>query len=448
MREHRRLLASLVIIAISVAVVMFFIEFIHDRVDPRFGIEFHRVAATLSSSFVAVVGIYLVLARYQRYRDHIEAALRDSEERFRNLIDVSSDWIWEVDENYTYTYASPQVRRMLGFTPEDLLGKPCLAASAPAHGQHCDAAIASRLTRHEKVRRADARLLRRDGGVVVVETSAVPRFDDQGKFLGYYGMDHDITARKRMEADRESLIAELEDRNARLEQFLYTASHELKTPLVSINGTLGLLERDVDRGYLHRVKARIARASVATAKMHELIEGVLCLSRVSRSIDGGEETPLGQLAEAAAEMAADVLAEHGVKLEIAHDLPPVWGDRVRLVGVLRSLLENAVKFMGDQPHPKIEVGSRRNGEELVCYVRDNGEGIDPRFHERIFNLFEQLDPNRPGSGIGLTIARRIVEMHGGRLWVESEGAGKGSTFCFTLSRKPESVAAERHSHAR
>jgi signal transduction histidine kinase len=135
--------------------------------------------------------------------------------------------------------------------------------------------------------------------------------------------------------------------------------------------------------------------------------------------------------EAAASFAVQA-AERGVEVEIAPDLPVVRGDPTRLREVLENLLGNAVKFLGDEPHPSVRVGWRAHAARPVFYVRDNGVGIAPEQRERVFGLFEKLDPHSPGTGIGLAIVKRIVEVHGGRIWVESEGRGTGCTFCFTL----------------
>jgi signal transduction histidine kinase len=121
-----------------------------------------------------------------------------------------------------------------------------------------------------------------------------------------------------------------------------------------------------------------------------------------------------------------------VEVAVAPGLPTVTGDRPRLVQVVQNLIDNAVKFMGAQSAPRIEIGARQDGGETVFYVRDNGAGIDPRYHEKVFGLFDQLDHDAEGTGMGLSLAQRIVETHGGRIWVESEGQGHGSTFCFTI----------------
>ena len=128
--------------------------------------------------------------------------------------------------------------------------------------------------------------------------------------------------------------------------------------------------------------------------------------------------------------------KRGVRLAIAPRLPVVHGDRELLFGLLHHLIENAIKHMGGQPEPRIDVATRRDADADVVFVRDNGAGIDPRYHDQVFRLFERLDTRFEGTGIGLALVRRIVELHDGRVWVESEGAGLGSTFCFTLAPGP------------
>jgi signal transduction histidine kinase len=120
-------------------------------------------------------------------------------------------------------------------------------------------------------------------------------------------------------------------------------------------------------------------------------------------------------------------------VNVADGLPAVWGDRARLVEVLQNLVDNAAKFMGGQKQPKVDIGVREQGGEKVFFVRDNGIGIDERFRERVFGLFEKLDPDSEGSGVGLALIKRIVDQHKGRVWVESDGPDRGTTICFTLA---------------
>ncbi len=238
-------------------------------------------------------------------------------------------------------------------------------------------------------------------------------------------------------AERTRLIAELRARNIELARFNYTVSHDLKNPLVTIKTYLGLVTKGaVAAGAGHLVRD-LERIGAAADKMDALLEDLLELSRVGRVVHRSEEVALGELVGAAARPLADEFAERGVELEVAGDLPAVRGDRERLLQAFQHLLHNAVAYMGDQPSPRIEVAARPEApeaalSEVVLYVRDNGVGIDPRYHEKVFRLFERLDGRTEGTGIGLALVKRIVEVHGGKTWVESEGVGHGSTFCLTL----------------
>jgi len=248
-------------------------------------------------------------------------------------------------------------------------------------------------------------------------------------------LQHEIAERKHAEAERERLIAELEAKNAELERFVYTVSHDLKNPLVTIKGFLGLLEQDVAQGNIDRMRQDVSHINAAADKMARLLDDLLELSRIGRLMNPPEEVSLTDLAQEAVEMLAGQLVARGVTVEIDPAMPVIFGDHVRLLEVYQNLLENAVKFMGDQAVPRVEIGATQNGTELTCYIQDNGVGLDRRYHEKVFELFERLDQHIEGTGVGLTLVRRIVEVHGGHTWVESEGEGKGSTFYFTLPSK-------------
>ncbi len=241
-----------------------------------------------------------------------------------------------------------------------------------------------------------------------------------------------VEERERHLVERERLIAELEAKNAELERFNYTVSHDLKSPLVTIKGFLGLLKRDAADGDLERLDHDMQRISAAADKMHNLLEELLELSRVGHQVNASVEVLSRDLAFEALELVGGSIAESEAEIDIAPDLPPVVGDRVRLVEVYQNLIANALKYMGAQDAPRIEIGYENNGSGQRFFVRDNGLGIDPAYHDKIFGLFERLDAGSEGSGIGLALVKRIVEMHGGRIWVESEGLGSGSTFYFTL----------------
>jgi signal transduction histidine kinase len=240
------------------------------------------------------------------------------------------------------------------------------------------------------------------------------------------------TARlRRAEAERSELLADLGRKNAELERFTYTVSHDLKSPLVTIQGFAGMIASDLGPAAPEQVRRDLARIAAATNKMQSLLTDLLELSRVGRIVNPVEDVAFGDLAREAVELLQGQLTEKGVEVRIEEGLPTVKVDRRRLLEVLQNLVENAAKFVAPGRPPRIEIGLRP-GAERAFFVRDNGQGIDPAYAERIFNIFEKLDPKAEGTGVGLSLAKRIVEAHGGRIWAESPGLGGGTTFLFTL----------------
>jgi signal transduction histidine kinase len=245
----------------------------------------------------------------------------------------------------------------------------------------------------------------------------------------------EIHERKRVEAEREKIIQELEAKNTELERFTYTVSHDLKSPLITISGFVGLLEVDAKSGNMEKFKGDLQRIQDATDKMQRLLNELLELSRIGRLVNPPSDTPFAKIVEEALSLVRGRLMAGQVKVQVEEDLPIVIGDRPRLVEVLQNLIDNAAKFMGDQPAPLIEIGAHKQRDQQVFFVKDNGIGIEPAYRERVFGLFDKLDPQSEGTGVGLALAKRIVEVHGGQIWVESEGRTKGSMFCFTLPIK-------------
>jgi PAS domain S-box-containing protein len=238
---------------------------------------------------------------------------------------------------------------------------------------------------------------------------------------------------------RQDLITELENKNAELERFAYTVSHDLKSPLFTIRGFLGYLEQDALSGNRERLAGDIQRITDATDKMHRLLNELLELSRIGRLKNPSTDVSFEEIAREAATLVHGQIMEHGIAVDIDAGLPVVHVDRPRLVEVMQNLLDNACKFMGDQKEPRIEVGQQgwQDGRP-VFYVRDNGIGIALEHFERVFGLFNKLDPKTDGTGIGLALVKRIIEVHGGRVWLEST-SGMGTTFFFTLNQEGRDV---------
>jgi signal transduction histidine kinase len=232
--------------------------------------------------------------------------------------------------------------------------------------------------------------------------------------------------------EREAVSSELESKNAELERFAYTVSHDLKTPLVTIKGFLGLLEQDLNANDLGRVKQDMEKLNQAADTMGQLLEELLELSRIGRVVGELVTCSLTRIAHQAVQMTEAKAVELGAEI-VVEDMPEMNVDRMRLTEVYQNLVENALKFMGDQSSPRIDIGSTELNGQHCFYVRDNGIGIAPEYHDLVFGLFERLNVDIEGTGVGLALVKRIIDVHGGNVWVESKGGGEGTTLFFTLS---------------
>jgi PAS domain S-box-containing protein len=265
------------------------------------------------------------------------------------------------------------------------------------------------------------------------ETIKTPITNSSGEVIGTTGISREITERKKAELERETLIKELEAKNTELERFTYTVSHDLKSPLVTITGFLNYLEKSALARDFDKFNQDLKRIYQAVEKMQTLLKDLLELSRIGRMMNDPVETSFGEIVREALAIVEGNIKANNVKIEFEDKGHKVFGDKIRLVEVLQNLIENAIKFMGNQPTPAIRIGSIVDAEKpTTFFIQDNGIGVAPQFIDRIFGLFNKLDTDSPGSGIGLTLVKRIVEVHGGKIWVESE-LGKGSTFYFTLA---------------
>jgi len=242
---------------------------------------------------------------------------------------------------------------------------------------------------------------------------------------------HTINQLKTEMAERDKVSSQLEMQNAELERYTYTVSHDLKTPLVTIKGFVALLGKDIAANDAVRIARDFEKINNAADTMERLLSDLLELSRIGRVMGDPESCNLNEIAARAIDMVRSESHARGVKIT-TDILPQVMGDATRLLEVFQNLLENAIKFMGEQPEPDVNIGTVDRDGEVCCYVRDNGIGIDGNYHQHIFGLFERLNAAADGTGVGLALVKRIIEVHGGKIWVESDGLNQGCSFYFTL----------------
>jgi len=239
----------------------------------------------------------------------------------------------------------------------------------------------------------------------------------------------DVTEQKRIEAEKERLMARLERANSNLSNFAYIVSHDLKAPLCSISNMADVLLLDTTKGNYSDVKKQLNLIQARAKRLYAMIEGILEYSKLGEVCGNPVEVDLKQLLRQLFEM---VVPKKGLTLKIEDELPRVFVDKDRISQVFQNLVSNAVKFM-DKPDGCVRIGCRRTNGSLRFSVADNGPGIEEKYFGKIFEIFQTLSPRDTieGTGLGLTIVKKIVENFGGRVWVESE-VGKGSTFYFTL----------------
>jgi signal transduction histidine kinase len=225
----------------------------------------------------------------------------------------------------------------------------------------------------------------------------------------------------------EERTAELEKRNMEMEQFVYTVSHDLRRPLITISGFAGLAELDLERGDLEKARESLRAIIRSVEKMDMLLSDVLELSRIGRVINPPEDMPFEILVKDAIDQLSEMIRSRGAEINVAEGMPTVRVDRMRVVEALANLIDNSIKYTGKDKRPVIEIFYR---DGVFC-VRDNSIGIPEKQREKVFELFYKVDPKSDGTGVGLTIVKRIIEVHGGRIWVESDGCS-WTAFCFTL----------------
>jgi signal transduction histidine kinase len=226
---------------------------------------------------------------------------------------------------------------------------------------------------------------------------------------------------------------ERDAKNAALDSFVHTVAHELKAPLMTIQGMAGTVLEDHAAGLTPEGLHYLERIQVTTEKMERLLLDLLALARIGKEACEAEEVYLDDVVDDVLLGVAQTLRERRIKLSVA-ELPSVRAVPSQVELVVRNLVSNAIKYMGDTEAPLIEIGAIERLTEVEIWVRDTGIGIDPAYHDRVFEIFQRLkDVDAEGSGVGLPIVKKIVESAGGRIWVES-APGEGSTFRFTWPR--------------
>ena len=396
-------------------------------------------------AFAGSVADAVSLALEENERRRAEVALRESEERYRRIVETALEGIWAIDAQSRTTYANPRMAEMLGYTVEEMMGRNAFDFAHPDDANPANQEWDQR--RQGVASRPEFRFLRKDGSILWAQCSAAPLLDEAGRFAGAFTMVVDITDRKQAEAEREEILlrerkarAEAETANRIKDDFLATVSHELRTPLNAMAGWVHLLRSgSLDVATTERALETVDRNVRAQA---QIIDDVLDVSRI---VQGSlalafQPVDLAAILHHVVESLRPAAQSKDIALHTAFEAPgtEVTGDPDRLQQVAWNLLANAVKFT--PRGGSVEVRLARQDGDLKLEVCDSGEGISPDFLPHVFERFRQADSSASrihgGLGLGLSIVRHLVELHGGTVSAESPGIGHGSRFTVLL---PETV---------
>jgi len=402
--------------------------------------EMARVVLAVFSLFVTAA----LATLYERERTKSDARLRASEEMYRLLFEQSKDFVAlstpegklvDVNESGVELLGYPSREKLLETDVRELYADP---------GRRL--ALAELLAAEGFVKSWESELRTFTGESRIVQGTTTVIRDAAGGVAFYLAILRDVTEARFVERDREAALAALATRNDDLRQIHRAVGHDLKSPLFTLKGFLGMLGKDLADGHWEHARKDLATVTNVTDRIAGLVEELLDFSRVERRPEDWVEVDLASVVEEVLTLLEGRIRDAGAVVEVG-ELQRLRGDVALLRTIFQNLIENAVRFCTGGDEPRIEVGARHVGSETVFYVADNGAGIAPENQEKVFALFQTAGSERGGTGIGLATVKRAVEVHGGRIWVESEGGGKGATFFFTLPCSGPSSEVERQGRA-
>jgi PAS domain S-box-containing protein len=367
--------------------------------------------------------------------------LRDSEKKFKNLIDFTYGWEYWISPARHLIYVSPACERITGHAPDEFYKDPTLINriifpedSASFNKHDDDFHIGEKKNESIEI---EFRIIAQDASIRWIAHACRPITGDDGAFLGRRVSNRDITERKQMDEILKQKALQLQLANKELEAFAYSVSHDLRAPLRTIDGFSQALLEDYSDKIDDNGKDYLGRVRAATQRMAQLIDDLLKLSRVSRADMKIEPVDLGTIARSIDRDLRKVSPERDIEFVVGEGIT-VMGDPHLLRVVVENLMSNAWKFTGKHDRSRIELGSLVKDGEKTFFLKDDGAGFDPIYYNKLFVPFQRLHSMEefPGTGVGLATIQRIIARHGGRVWAEG-AVEKGATFYFTIKTEQE-----------
>lgn len=369
----------------------------------------------------------------RKYRHSIEA----ERQKYSSIIANMNLGLLEVDNNDCILMANQSFIDLSGYTKDELIGKKGAKLFAVENEiKEVKEELKKRLQGESNSYEVDVKI--KNGETRHWLISGAPNYDINGNVIGSIGIHLDITSLKKLELQKESLLKKLEKSNNELKEYAHIVSHDLKSPLRSIDALVQWIKED-NKDKLDNVSLQnLSLIETTLEKMEQLISDVLEYSSIGSEKSQSNPVNLNLLVENVLEML--YIPKH-IKVKIHDKLPIITGDKIKLQQLFQNLISNAVKFI-DKPKGKIDIHVNNLPNYYQFSISDNGIGIEEKFHEKIFKIFYSLNKSKDSTGIGLSIIKKIVNLYDGKIWVESN-LGQGSTFYFTLKKKYENSSVSK-----
>jgi PAS domain S-box-containing protein len=374
-----------------------------------------------------IVGV-LGAATDIRERKIMESNLKESLQRFTDVTNAAGEFVWETDQDWNIVFISAKADEIFGSIRNNSRIKEIFDFAYLEDYEPLKTKLNNLAKQKLALRNVEFRAVNPNGDIIWINISATPVFVSSGELKGYRGVGSDVSQLKNAEEIKNQLIADLEAKNSEMERFTYTVSHDLKSPLITIKGFVGMLEQDIKNSDSELINSDIRRISSAADKMQNLLEDLLELSRIGRIAQASELIKSNHIIEETLELLYSKIKESGAEIKAQSSMPDIFGDRVRVGEVFQNLIENAIKFRRKDIRSEIIIECVEYMDRNEFIIKDNGQGFDPQYADKIFGLFDKLANSAEGSGVGLAIVKRIMEVHGGKAFAKSKGRDEGAEF--------------------
>ena len=361
-------------------------------------------------------------------RKQAEEAIKIEQEKYRNVVESIGEGLFVTDKDGVVTYLNPEAERLTGYKTAEVIGKQIKELVSKDVIKTIDFPL-QKVIKGEPSQSFEAEFRRKDNTLVFVEVTLIANKKD-GDIIEFMGVIRDITDRKHSEEKLKEALEDLEGLRKELDQFAYVASHDLKEPLRMVSGFIQLISNQYKGKLDSDADEFIDFAIDGSNRMRNMVGSLLEYSRVSTRGKPFKSTNSNMVLGLALYNLSSTIQTSGAV--ITHDpMPTVMADSMQLVQLFQKLIDNAIMYRGEkEAHIHISAEKKDNG--LVFSVEDNGIGINPEYKDQVFQIFRRLhEKDGSGTGMGLAICKKIVERHGGKIWVESD-IGNGSKFCFTI----------------